>query len=161
MTQAQQWLDSKYNNKQSTDDIKLLLSEELSGEIKIESYTNVKIINLVRLENGSLSKGKIAKVIINNCPALEKVILGDNEITAIVFEGDFPNLTQLEVQGNQLKEIELSKLPNLEFLNIARNPIDSQGIEKGLKVLGKLKFVNLLNTPGFNLKNMTNDDHAD
>jgi len=120
MTQAQQWLDSKYNNKQSGDNIKLLASEELSGEIIIKDYTNTKEIILVRLENGSLSKGKITKVTINNCPSVERVILGENEITAIVFEGNFPNLSQLEIQNNQLKAIELSKLPNLEFLNISR-----------------------------------------
>jgi hypothetical protein len=160
MTQAQQWLDNKYNNKQSGDSIKLLTSEELSGEIKIEGYTNVKEINLVRLEKSSLSKGKITKVTINNCPALKTVILGENEITAIVFEGNFPNLTQLEVQGNQLKEVELSKLLNLEFLNIARNPIDSQKIGESLKSLTKTKFINLLGTSGFSLKDMAKDDHA-
>jgi len=156
MTQAQQWLTSKYSNKQSGDSIKLLTSEELSGEILIEEYTSIKEIILVRLEKGYLSKGKITKVTISNCPAVERIILGGNEIAAIDFKGDFFNLTQLELQDNQLKAIELSKVPNLEILNIARNPINSQDLEKVIRDLTKLKFVN---TPGFNLKNIA-DDHT-
>jgi Leucine-rich repeat (LRR) protein len=155
--QAQQWLDTKYNNKQSGDSIKLLTSEELSGEIKIENYANTKEIILVRLEKGSLSKGKISKVTIRNCQEVERVLLGRNEITEIVFDGDFPKLTHLGARDNQLSKIDLSKVSNLEILNIAGNPIGSQEIEKAIKGLTKLKFVN---TPGFSLKNIA-DDHAD
>ncbi|CAG8461045.1 12246_t:CDS:2 [Ambispora leptoticha] len=132
-------------------------NSELSGEIIIEDYTNTKEIILVRLENRSLTKGKISKVTINNCQALERVVLGKNEITEIIFQGNFPNLTHLEVQDNQLRKIDLSKIPNLENLNIARNPINSQELEKAVEGLTKLKFVNLLDTTGLNLKNLVDE----
>nr|CAG8439296.1 2924_t:CDS:2 [Entrophospora candida] len=107
---AQNWLDTKYKDKNG--------SEELTGELEIKDYVNIQEIRLTRRDK----KGKIEKVVIENCPQVEKIKLDNNEITEIVFKGNFPKLERLDLSNNGLKEIDVSLTPNLNGLNLNRNP---------------------------------------
>ncbi|CAG8785744.1 5961_t:CDS:2, partial [Racocetra persica] len=85
-----------------------------------------------RIRDGKL-KGQITKITIKNCPKVKELNLNNNEISEIILEGEFLNLERLESHDNKLKEIDISKAPNLTFLSVARNPINNI---KGLGVWG-------------------------
>jgi len=148
---AQNWLDTKYKDKNSSGKIELYdwttgNSEELTGELEIKDYVNIEEIRLTRRDK----KGKIKKVVIENCPQVEKIKLDNNEITEIVFKGNFPKLERLDLSNNGLKEIDVSLTPNLNGLNLNSNP-DLVEI-RGLENLTKLKTLILLDTSGLNGK---------
>lgn len=156
MAEAQKWLNNKYSDK-NVSEIRLFDKniegvEELTGELLIEDYVSAEIINLerwdIRKGGSGRFKGKITKVTIRNCPKLNEFKLKNNEIKEIIFESDFPNLDTLEAADNNLTEIDISKLPNLTWLNITRNPHFTK--IKGLEYSTKFRNVNLLETPGFN-----------
>ena len=117
---AQNWLDTKYPDKKVSGKIELYdknaeVVEELTGELLIEGYDNVEEINLEnwdKVKDDEL-KGKITKVNINNCPKVKKFKLNNNEISEIIFKGNFPDLVRLDATDNKLTEIDISKIPNL------------------------------------------------
>jgi len=154
---AQNWLDDKYPNKTVGGKIEVYDEnvegvEELTGELLIENYVNAEEINLERRDerksgrNGKL-KGQITKVTIKNCPKLKELKLNNNEIKEIIFEGEFPDLVQIDSIDNKLTEIDISKAPKLEWLAVTRNPITKI---KGLEYATQLRNVILIDSPGFN-----------
>jgi hypothetical protein len=152
---AQNWLDTKYSNKTVGGKIELHDKnvgevEELAGELLIENYINVEDIQLERWGKSKLGdklKGKITRITIKNCPKVKELNLSNNEISEIIFEGNFPDLVRLDAADNKLVEIDISKFPNLTLLSIPRNPITKI---KGLEYSTKLEFINLVDTPGLN-----------
>jgi len=150
---AQSWLNAKYQDK-SVDKIEWYdkkggAEEELTGELLIEGYTNIKEIDFKWWGKNKV-KNKITKVVIKNCPGVKRVYFNNNEITEITFEGTFNGLEWLELIDNKLTKIDVGKLPNLTSLYIARNPNITE-IE-GWENLTKLEMVDLYDTPGLNGK---------
>ncbi|CAI2184037.1 4239_t:CDS:2 [Funneliformis geosporum] len=79
----------------------------------------------------------------------ELIIEGYTKVEEIDFRRwDFPD--------NKLTKIDVSKIPNLTRLNVARNPslIEVEGLEN----LTKLESINLLDTPGLNGKKPKKSD---
>jgi len=140
MVNAQNWLDTKFN-KNSTNivlhDERTGLGgadddKELTGELLVKDFANLVELNLERktydgqflpnnLATGRPTGGKMTKVVIENCPALQSIDLDDNEITEIIFVGDLPNLTKLDVQGNKLTRMTVCNFPSVKTLNINSN----------------------------------------
>ena len=146
---AQNWLDTKYPDKNLSGKIELYNrntgdSEELTGELVIEGYVSIVEISFTRWGR----KGKITKVTIANCPQVKKIKFDNNEITEIVFKDKMSNLEWLDLPDNKLKEIDISRVPNLERLFLIRNP-DLTKI-KGLENATRLEEINLIDTPGLN-----------
>lgn len=156
---AQNWLDAKYPDKTIGGKIELYDKnvegvEELTGNLLIENYVNVEEIDLEHRDKRkgfSLSdrlKGKIGKITVKNCPKVKELNLNNNEIKEIIFEGDFLDLDRLDAADNELTKIDISKVLNLTWLNITRNPLLTE--VRGLEYSTKLKHVNLYDTLGFN-----------
>ncbi|CFW92859.1 protein of unknown function (L domain-like) [endosymbiont DhMRE of Dentiscutata heterogama] len=149
---AQNWLDTKYSDK-TVSKIKLHDQEnpveELSGELVIKDYAKVEVIDFTRQDKKNV-KDKITKITIDNCPQVKKIRFNDNGIAEIIFQGVFSNVEWLELLGNNLTKIDLSKFPNLAWLGVVRNPNLTE-IE-GWENLTKLQSVNLFDTPGLNGK---------
>ncbi|CAG8593422.1 997_t:CDS:2 [Cetraspora pellucida] len=99
---------------------KAKVMEELTGELVIKDYTELEEIDFQRWDKKV--KDKITKVTIENCPKVKNINFDNSETTEIIFQGSFPNLARLDLPNNKLIKIDVSKLPNLTNLNIARNP---------------------------------------
>ncbi|RHZ35241.1 hypothetical protein [endosymbiont GvMRE of Glomus versiforme] len=136
-TNAQDWLDSlksKYNNKEEITEISVKTDEdddndettvELSGELKIEDFSELKKIYLNETS-------ELDKLIINNCP----------------------KLTEIHAQNSGVKEIELGKgLEQLLFLDFSleadENPTNN---ERKLKKLDLSNVINLKVLVGFGIQ---------
>jgi len=146
---AQTWLDEKYAD-QTTKVIQLykenVVSEELQGELKIKGYREVEEINLTRFDlDGEVLQGKMTSLMVSDCPKLKTLAVFSNELSKVIFEGNFPLLKTLCLPDNKLVELDVSKFPNLTSLNADRNNElkEIKGIEKT-----QLKITFLLGTPG-------------
>src|SRR4051812_10942312 len=120
---AQNWLNANFNknatsivlhNERSGLTGGVDEDKELTGELLVEDFTNLTELNLERkAHDGSILPndpvtgrpigGKMTKVTIKNCAKLKTIDLDDNEIEEVVFVGDLPDLTKLDVQGNKLR----------------------------------------------------------
>jgi hypothetical protein len=130
---AQEWLNSEKTDKNITK-IEIVKEIELEGELVIEDYPNLQIINL----NGSKS---LTKVTIKNCPQVEVLRLFGNKITEIVGYNQLPKLKEFNFSQNQMTGVvDISKNPSIEILIAHGN----QSAEiKGWRVLKNLRSLNL------------------
>src|SRR4051812_10243278 len=116
---AQEWLDQKVNQIPNKDVIKVLgrkqagvkdeeylkLEEDefLKGELKIDGFPNLQIINFGGEFKRNV-KGFLTKVTITNCPRVRSVDLNRNEISELDVSG-LNNLTNLYANYNKLEKI--------------------------------------------------------
>ncbi|CAG8465009.1 10477_t:CDS:2 [Gigaspora margarita] len=129
MLKAQNWLDTKYPDKTIGGKIEVydnmgVIEELIDGELLIDGYVNIEVINLERwdkIKDDEL-KGEITKVTIKNCPKLKKLKLNNNEISEIIFEGNFPDLVRLDATDNKLTEIDIKYSTKLTTINLDEAP---------------------------------------
>ncbi|WNE40853.1 MAG: Serine/threonine-protein kinase PknD [Mycoplasmataceae bacterium] len=118
MTTTQEWLENKFSK--DVAEIESSRRDELKGDLIIESYSNLKILNLTNSKNKGKEKD-IEKLILKDLLSLEECFIKDCKIKELIIDS-CPNIKTLHVQKNNLNSLEfLEKLTNLEDLNIDNN----------------------------------------
>jgi hypothetical protein len=87
---------------------------------------------------------KITKLIITNCPSLEKVNINgfrDNEELVL---SEVPNLIELRCRFNQLTNLDLSQCNNLQVLNCGKNKLTNLDLSNCSNLTGIYCYDNLL-----------------
>ncbi|RHZ35235.1 hypothetical protein [endosymbiont GvMRE of Glomus versiforme] len=124
---AQEWLEEEYgNDKDKTEWIEIYEDGDgkinLSGELEIKDFPELKVIDLKEMN--------LSKLIIENCPKLEKIQVYKNEITEIVGLEHLANLKKLNVGDNKIKKLNVEGNPLLEELSAFDNEnIDIIGLQ--------------------------------
>ena len=96
MTNAQQWLNKKYPNKEEVEKIELEEGILVNGQLRIEGFPHLKKINV----KGSWNNwGKLTRIIVKRCP----------------------NLTDLNCSYNEIKEFTIADCPRLQNFDYSRN----------------------------------------
>ncbi|RIA81137.1 hypothetical protein C1645_837462, partial [Glomus cerebriforme] len=96
-----------------------LTAEQLTGELVLDgkNYPNLEELNLERYNTNNTgakvknSEGfnKITKAVLKNFPKLKSIDLDRSLITTIELDGDFNDLTKIDLQSNPVEE--MSKMP--------------------------------------------------
>lgn len=138
ISQAQEWLEGKFSSKDE-EEIESGRRDEIIGDLVIENYLNLKLIDLSKSskfkKDGTKIERKIENLTLRNLPLLEQCFIKDWKIENLIIE-DCPQITHLEVQDNLLTDLKfLSNLNNLEELNINNN--------KGIDLTCGLKYLPL------------------
>ncbi|MCE8162936.1 MAG: hypothetical protein I3273_00760 [Candidatus Moeniiplasma glomeromycotorum] len=130
---AQEWLNSEKADK-NTPKIEISKEIELEGELIIENYPNLQVIDL----NGG--KG-LTKVTIKDCPQVEVLRLFGNKITEIVGYDQLPKLKEFNFAKNQIiGVVDISKNSNIE--NLVAHSNQNAKIE-GWETLKDIRFLSI------------------
>lgn len=119
MITTQEWLNNEFSFK-NINEIKSSRRDELKGNLIIEDYPSLKILNLTNSKNNGREK-EIKKLTLRNLPLLEECFIKDCKTEELIIE-NCPQIKILYVQRNNLEDLSfLENLNNLEDLNIDEN----------------------------------------
>lgn len=125
---AQNWLNTKYplNQRSQIEEINNSYGGELTGELIIENFPNLKRICLEKNK-------KISKLIIRNCSKVKKIDVSNNQVEELVIDG-LKDLEHLNCSNNQLRFLNVSQNVKLKTLvcfgNSQLKKENVEGIEK-------------------------------
>nr|CAG8570129.1 2919_t:CDS:2 [Entrophospora candida] len=164
----QELLDESANDPIKSEDKKEIDQAKLTEKLKeAAEYEELKKNNQDLFADGKIDQNKIneAKKAADEGKALklaveayfdnsEKIELYDRntgnseELTGELTIEDYAKVEEINLKENKIKEIDISLVPNLRKLHLARNPnlVEINGLENSTK----LEVVNLLETPGLN-----------
>lgn len=114
MVDSQEWLEKKFNDKS----VKEISSkkEELTGEIKIEGYSELEQINLYKSK-------EITKVTISGCPKVKYIDVSSNKIAELVGIEKLKDLERLNIGQNEIKGLNLLQNKKLKVVICYNNPL--------------------------------------
>ncbi|KLL02381.1 MAG: hypothetical protein MRERC_2c123 [Mycoplasmataceae bacterium RC_NB112A] len=150
MVDAQVWLNDKYpdksvkeifgRNPSSGSTTALLPTETLTGELKIENFPDLEEIELV-------DSRELDKLIIKNCPKLERVNVQDSGVKELEIGLGVDNLLFLDFSfetdltdrpiPRKVDELDLSNVPNLKVIRCFG---EQETKLKGVENLTQLQF---------------------
>ena len=119
MTNAQEWLNGKYTDK----NIKEINSERqpLEEELELKDFLDLEKINL--------SNGKgITKLTIQNCPKVKNINVNYNQITELLGVGELVDLEELRIGQNEIKNINTDKNTKLTTFICFDNPFQDNKV---------------------------------
>lgn len=115
----------------------LNLSQVPDFDSLLSSGQREKIIS-INLANNQIKK--ISKGDFNNFPFLRELWLANNQIESLKLEDNLPSLMTLIANHNKINTIKLSEFPNLNYLHLGYNEIDSPSDIFKQKSLNKLEL---------------------
>ena len=132
--------DKDENSKLSTDEIKAVTKincddKNISSLTGIYNFTELEELhcdnnpNLTALDLTYANLSKLRTVYCQNCglktvaihPSINNVYLKNNKLTSTSWTGNGANLINLDVSGNQLTSVDVSKSENLINLDVSNN----------------------------------------
>lgn len=114
MVDAQEWLKNNFSDK-SVKEINNSKKEELTGEIKIEDYSELEQINLYKSK-------EITKVTISGCQKVKYIDVSSNKITELLGIEGLSDLERLNVGQNEIKGLNLLQNKKLKIIICYNNP---------------------------------------
>ena len=90
-------------------------------ETDLQDLTGIEYLPC--LSGLSISGSKVTKLDISKCPEIVNVYAQRNQISSVKLNN--PKLVKLLLANNQIKSIDLSKIPSIEILNVSNNKLDS------------------------------------
>ncbi|KAL4483876.1 hypothetical protein ABPG72_006251 [Tetrahymena utriculariae] len=124
-----------------------------------EDLKNLKLLNL---ENTELTKIDGLKVHLNKLSKLQKLILNKNKLTQLGELEIYENITHISLESNLIEDpiifTQLSKFPNLTYLNIKHNPIGDKCGKSYVRQRAVAECLNLSIINGSNLKKYERKD---
>ncbi|RHZ36473.1 HET domain-containing protein [endosymbiont GvMRE of Glomus versiforme] len=130
---AQDWLNWKYPNKQA---VKKIVSEDweaIQGELIIDDFPRLEVIELGKdyLKN----QGALTQLKVSNCPHLKKIKCSYNWTSLAHLELiNCPNLEEIICQNNRLKELDVRAFPKLKILNCYQNFLTNLDLSQNIKL---------------------------
>jgi len=170
MVNAQQWLDEKYPNELTRQQVKELVinpytvDNQSENAFKLELEGPLIVNSFEALKKLYLYSNKLTKLTIVNCPKIELISCTGNLLTDLDFLSalDPKKLTGLYLENNNISEQDLSCFAN--FINLTTLLIgnsDESKIRKGIynRFTGSLKFLkDLTNLERLSIKNTDVDN---
>ena len=128
---------NEFNNThpKGTKKIEIRRNRNFQGDLFIENYLELEILNLRDIRN-------IDKVVFKNLPQLQECTIWNCGLTDLVIE-NCPQIKKLNIRSNLLTNLNfLQSLPNLENLEIDGNTELASGLEHLPKSLKTFSFEN-------------------
>lgn len=142
MVTAQEWLEKTFSDK-NTKEINSK-KEELTGEIKIENYPELEVINFWQSK-------EITKVTISGCPKVKHIDVSCNKIAELVGIEELVDLERLNIGQNEIKGLNLLQNKKLKVIICYNNPL----LDGSIDINDGLTFFNgstVLNTVAISTK---------